>query len=241
MKPTQICPLLLVLLGVHFYFPLVAAPVVSNVRAAQRPGTQLVDIYYDLADATNSAVSVGVVVSTNGGSSYFLWASSVGGDVGGGVTPGANKKITWNAGADWPGQYSANVRFRVVANDQPPTNFLALYIGNSGNNAAEAQATYYRINQGNPIGLAWTNNFSPGQYPNCSTFASGPKGTWPSWDSAIVTNSGELDLGSTSNVDAGTYTFGIVCTADPNNPNPPLPVSATVTLSIIGSTTIGEQ
>ena len=32
--------------------------VVSNVRAAQRAGTALVDIYYDLADADSSALTV---------------------------------------------------------------------------------------------------------------------------------------------------------------------------------------
>ena len=35
-----------------------AAPVVSNVRAAQRAGTPWVDVYYDLADADRSALTV---------------------------------------------------------------------------------------------------------------------------------------------------------------------------------------
>lgn len=34
-----------------------AAPVVSNVRTVQRPGTQLVDIYYDVADADSNTLA----------------------------------------------------------------------------------------------------------------------------------------------------------------------------------------
>ena len=40
-----------------------AAPVVSNVRAAQRSGTQVEDITYDLADADSSALTVSVAVN----------------------------------------------------------------------------------------------------------------------------------------------------------------------------------
>src|ERR1035441_3516443 len=46
-----------------------APPAVSNVRAAQRPGTQLVDIYYDLADPDSASLAITVLVSTNGGDS----------------------------------------------------------------------------------------------------------------------------------------------------------------------------
>ena len=94
-------------------------PTVSNVRAAQRPGTQLVDIYYDLADPDSASLAITVLVSTNGGTSYTLPATSFNGSGwGNAVTPGSNKQITWNAGAGWSGQYSANIRFRVTADDE---------------------------------------------------------------------------------------------------------------------------
>ena len=48
-----------------------APPVVSNVRAAQRPGTKLVDIYYDVADPDSATLAVSVAVSTNCGAGYF--------------------------------------------------------------------------------------------------------------------------------------------------------------------------
>jgi len=102
-----------------------AAPVVSNVRAAQRPGTKLVDIYYDLADPDSAALAVSVAVSTNGGASYTLPASSFTG-TGAGIAPGNNKLITWNAGADWNGRYSANVRFRVTADDASAPSGMVL-------------------------------------------------------------------------------------------------------------------
>lgn len=67
-------------------------PTVSNVRASQRAGTQLVDVYYDLADPDSSALTVSVAVSTNGGASYTPGAASFTGALGVGIAPGSNKK-----------------------------------------------------------------------------------------------------------------------------------------------------
>jgi formylglycine-generating enzyme required for sulfatase activity len=104
-----------------------APPVVSNVRAAQRVGTQLVDIYYDLADPSSASAAITVLVSTNGGASYTLPATSFSGPGwGNGITPGPNKQITWNASADWSGHYSANVRFRVTADGSAAPSGMAL-------------------------------------------------------------------------------------------------------------------
>ncbi len=105
------------------------APVVSNVRAAQRSGAKLVDIYYDLADSDSATLAVSVAVSTNGGASYTLPATSFSGSGwGSAVTPVSGKQIIWNAAADWNGRYSANVRFRVTADDAtaPPPGGMAL-------------------------------------------------------------------------------------------------------------------
>jgi len=80
-----------------------AGPTVSNVRAEQRAGTKLVDITYDVADPDSPTLAVTVAVSTNGGASYTLPATSFTGALGAGVARGTGKKITWNAGADWNG------------------------------------------------------------------------------------------------------------------------------------------
>lgn len=94
-----------------------AAPVVSNVRAAQRPGMKLVDIYYDLADADSATVTVAIALSADGGANYNLPAATFTGDYGAGVTPGTNKRAVWNAGADWNGLFTSRGRARVLAED----------------------------------------------------------------------------------------------------------------------------
>ena len=92
-------------------------PTVSNVRASQRPGTQLVDVYYDVADADSSALTVSVAVSTDGGASYTSGSASFTGALGAGIAPGSNKKITWNVGVDLPAKLFSNVRVSVTASD----------------------------------------------------------------------------------------------------------------------------
>ena len=72
----------------------------SNVRASQRAGTTLVDVWYDLGGATTPVV-VSVSISTNGGASYDLQPANLTGD---GVTApvgsGTSLHVVWNAGAD---------------------------------------------------------------------------------------------------------------------------------------------
>ncbi|MCX6918349.1 MAG: SUMF1/EgtB/PvdO family nonheme iron enzyme [Verrucomicrobia bacterium] len=91
-----------------------AAPVVSNVRAAQRAGTKLIDVTYDLSDSDSATVFVSIQIYD---SSTPLPAFSLSGDVGSGVTPGFNKKITWNAGQDWNRRYTTYGSARIIADD----------------------------------------------------------------------------------------------------------------------------
>jgi formylglycine-generating enzyme required for sulfatase activity len=93
-----------------------AAPVVSNISAAQRPNSRLVDITYDVA-ADFPTVSVSLQVSSDGGSTFAVPATTLSGAIGAGVATGTAKTITWNAGADWSGQYSTQTRFKVIADD----------------------------------------------------------------------------------------------------------------------------
>ncbi len=103
-----------------------AGPAVANVRVAQRPGTTLVDITYDLADPDSATLSVSVAVSTDGGASYGRPATHFTGAVGGGVTPGTGKRITWDAGADLPAKLFSNVRVSVTASDNAAPSGMAL-------------------------------------------------------------------------------------------------------------------
>ena len=76
------------------------AETVTNVRGAQRENSKLVDIYYDLNDSDGGTYYVEVEVV---GRTSDVNASSFSGDVGEGVVPGQNRRIIWDAGADWPG------------------------------------------------------------------------------------------------------------------------------------------
>jgi len=94
-----------------------SAPVVSNVTAAQRQdASNLVDIYYDLADADGDTCTIWVVASNDGGMSWRVPVVTVSGEVGSGAAPGLSKYIIWDAGADIPGKVG-NFRVRVYADD----------------------------------------------------------------------------------------------------------------------------
>lgn len=98
-----------------------AAPEVSNIRANQRAGTKLVDIYYDVTDAENDLLTVAIQISSNAGSNWNIPARTLTGDVNFNVTPGANRHIVWNAGADWNRNYTTQGKVRILADDAPTT------------------------------------------------------------------------------------------------------------------------
>jgi formylglycine-generating enzyme required for sulfatase activity len=114
----------LALLFVSLAVAQAAAPVVSNIRASQRAGTKLVDIYYDVADADGDTLTVEIQVSDDNGATYAVPAFTFTGAIGGGVNPGSNRYVVWNAGFDWDGQYSPQTRVRVTAHVglAPPAN-----------------------------------------------------------------------------------------------------------------------
>jgi hypothetical protein len=60
-------------------------------------------------------MSINVEVSDDGGATYAVPAQSFSGDVGGSIQPGAGKQIVWDAEADWNGNFSTNMRFRITA------------------------------------------------------------------------------------------------------------------------------
>jgi formylglycine-generating enzyme len=111
----QLIRALLCLLGfVLFARDLSAAAIVSNVAVTVRPDTKRVEVTYDLAGEPSS---VGLAVSSDGGASYSVPVVSVSGHVGEGVSPGTGKKMVWDAGTDWPDQFTSQLRVRVGAWD----------------------------------------------------------------------------------------------------------------------------
>jgi len=108
-----------------------AEPEVRNVRAAQREGTALVDVYYDLTGA-EGPVTVEVAVSADGGASYAVAARALSGAVGEGVAAGPNRHIVWNAGTDLPDFVAPAMRVKVTARGGPapaPDGFVLIPSG----------------------------------------------------------------------------------------------------------------
>ncbi len=116
MKPSKLTTIALVSL-----LPLIAlggAPEVSNIRASQRAGTKLIDVYYDVTDPENDPVTVAIQLYDG---TTALPSYSVTGDVGAGVTVGADKHIVWNAGQDWNRRYTTQGKARIIVDDMPIT------------------------------------------------------------------------------------------------------------------------
>ena len=90
-------------------------PIVFNVRATQRAGTNLVDVYYGVTNDEQTPVTITLHLSTDGGGTYPHLCGSVSGDEGSGVETGVNRHIEWDAGADFPGYSSDTCKLRVTA------------------------------------------------------------------------------------------------------------------------------
>lgn len=74
---------------------------VENVRAQQRARSRVVDVWYDLVSPEGGEFKVSLEIKGGGES---LPVSKVSGAVGDRIEPGRNKRIEWDAGADWPGK-----------------------------------------------------------------------------------------------------------------------------------------
>lgn len=132
-----------------------AVPVVSNLIAVQRAGTKLVDIGYNVT-ADTSTVTITLQVSSDGGTTFSVPVSTVSGHVGPGIAVGNGKLLTWNAGVDWDGQYSAQTRFRVSADDGvgsgiPPLGSMVLIpagafdMGDNFNEGGAGETPVHRV------------------------------------------------------------------------------------------------
>ena len=110
-----------------------APPVVANVRASQIAGTKNVEILYDVSDADGDALTIGLSVSGDAGQTYTIPATAMSGNIGAGVVTGTNRRIVWNAGADWNGQLVTQAKVRVTAADAttpaPPPGMVYIPAG----------------------------------------------------------------------------------------------------------------
>lgn len=86
---------------------------VTNLVVAQRPGTKLMEITYDVSSSTTNAVTISLTVS-NG--TTAVTATNLTGSVGTGILTGPGKAIIWNMGTDWKTN-AATLSFSVWAHD----------------------------------------------------------------------------------------------------------------------------
>src|ERR1017187_5627327 len=96
------------------------APVVqqSSVTAAQAYPSKDVNISYTISDAVSTSDNVWIIVSSDGGTTWTVPASSFSGAQGLGVPVTSAPTVqngTWHAGNDWNGNYTTTCRVRVIA------------------------------------------------------------------------------------------------------------------------------
>lgn len=85
---------------------------VENVRAQQRPRSNTVEVFYDLVAPEGGVYDVSLAI---GGGGVEPPLSTVGGDIGADIIPGRNKRIEWDAGADWAQHVGSNFVATVTA------------------------------------------------------------------------------------------------------------------------------
>ncbi len=89
-------------------------PVVTHVLAQQRENNYLVDIQYDVADQDGDNLLIRVKITDNGD---LVTAPSISGDIGFDIVPGADKRITWNAGIDYHNRFGDYFVAKIEAYD----------------------------------------------------------------------------------------------------------------------------
>ena len=95
--------------------PVVSDVTITNLAVAQRPGTKLMDITYDVSSTTTNQVSMSLMVS-NGASAVI--ANTLTGDIGWPVATGTGKSMAWNMGTDWNGN-SSTLTYALKADETP--------------------------------------------------------------------------------------------------------------------------
>lgn len=185
-----------------------APPEFQNVTASQASnGT--VSVSYQVRDpdtstgATAGSVSVSLqyctATCTTPGGETWANAATTSGNVGSGISVGESSwssySLTWNAKTDYNGQYNANGKIRVVANDSEGANNLGY--GTSSNFALDTK---------NPTGVSFTINHTT----NILTIAT------PTEDSAyqmLISNNSNFS-GASAQTFASSYTYSSL-TSDP--------------------------
>jgi len=109
-------------------------PVVSNPVASQELGTGTVEISYDVTDAEQATVTISFQY-------WSTWQDCITTTGEGSVSIGAGKEGTWDAKTDFDGQYLADCKIKVIAND-----------GQASYNIGEAESPTFALDTRDPTG-----------------------------------------------------------------------------------------
>ncbi len=114
---------------------------VSNLVLAQREGTKVVDIIYDVSNTSTNVVTVSLVIS-NG--AFAVACPSVSGDVGAGVVTGTGKSLAWDMAEDWNGN-AALLQYTVVAEHQQSVleKFVLIEAGTAAGGSPSSSNDFY--------------------------------------------------------------------------------------------------
>ena len=94
------------------------APQVTNVTFEQRTdGSHKVDIYYNLYDADEDAMTVTMQASNDAGTTWDVSCNQISGDVGEDIMSGNGKHIVWDFGTEHPDVYWDKVQIKIIADD----------------------------------------------------------------------------------------------------------------------------
>jgi len=135
---------LLIILSMALY---AVAPVVTNATAAQRTdGSKIVDIYYDVACASDDSVWVTLSASNDAGNTFTVTVTpaNLSGDTGR-IHTGSGKHIIWNAGNEATPLDGDQFAFKVQAWDmQPvPLNFVQVAGGTFNNGSSDVTVSSF--------------------------------------------------------------------------------------------------
>ena len=109
-------------LGVALQATANVEPVVTIVSAQMRPGTTLMDVVYNVADADDATVKVRALAFVDGVRSFAnvlrpeTWAEGTEANLGDAIATGVDHTLTWNIGADWNIDLG-QVNFEVLCRD----------------------------------------------------------------------------------------------------------------------------
>lgn len=112
-KNIQYYVILILFMSTQFYAQN-TNPTVSNIAFSISDTT--VTVTYDVIDAEQTAVTIGMNVSSDNGASWNFDFGTASGDIGSGITIGNVKTITWN----YSDGYNPNFMIRIIANDETP-------------------------------------------------------------------------------------------------------------------------